>query len=464
MHRVEQLLITFGDVAWGPWLVILILGSGLYFVFLSRMLPFRYLPHSIQLLRGKYDSDAAPGDISHFQALSSALAGTIGMGNIAGVAVAIGVGGPGAMFWMWATAVVGIATKFFTCSLAVMYRGQDTAGHIQGGPMYVIVEGLGPKWRPLAVFFCVAGVIGCLPLFQTNQLVQTLREVVFLRQGWITEDQSFAFNVVAGVILAGISGIVIFGGLPRIASVASKLVPTMAVLYVGTAIVILAMNLEEVPRCFGLIFSDAFSGMAVAGGALGTVIATGVRRGVFSNEAGIGTEAMAHGAARTREPVREGLVAMMGPVIDTLVICTATALIILISGVWQNPDADGVTMTAEAFDATIPSVGIYILVTCIVFFSVSTIFSYSYYGSKCLGFLIGAERQHLYNYVIVVMMVVASVLSLDAMVGLIDGAFAMMAIPTTTSAVLLAPRVMAAARNYFTRLDAGELAPDPGAN
>ncbi|MEX1236978.1 MAG: alanine:cation symporter family protein, partial [Pseudomonadales bacterium] len=217
---------------------------------------------------------------------------------------------------------------------------------------------------------------------------------------------------------------------------------------------ILVMNFEQVPYYLALIVRDAFVGTAVAGGAIGTVIATGVRRGVFSNEAGIGTEAMAHGAVRTNEPVREGLVAMMGPIIDTLIICTATALIILISGVWQNGDANGVTLTAQAFEASIPNIGIYILVTCIVFFSVSTIFSYSYYGSKCLGFLIGADKQHLYNYVIVAMMIVASLLSLDAMVGLVDGAFALMAIPTTVSALLLSPRVMHAARLYFAKLDA----------
>lgn len=454
VQDLEQLFIDFGNAAWGPWLVILILGSGLYFVFLSRLLPFRYLGHSIELLRGKFNDESGPGDISHFRALTSALAGTIGMGNIAGVAVAIHVGGPGAVFWMWMTAIIGVATKFFTCTLAVMFRGNDSAGHLQGGPMYVIVEGLGPKWRPLASFFCLAGVIGCLPMFQTNQLVQTLREVVFIEKGWIDPEQAFTFNLTMGVILAAIAASVIFGGLPRISAVASRLVPTMAILYVGTALVIMALNIEHVPGAFALIFADAFTGMAVAGGAIGAVISTGVRRGVFSNEAGIGTEAMAHGAARTREPVREGLVAMMGPIIDTLVICTATAMIILVTDVWQSGDHNGVTMTAQAFESTLPGYGIYLLVLCILFFSLSTVFSYSYYGSKCLGFLIGADKQHYYNYAIVIGMVVASLLSLDAMIGLIDGAFALMAIPTTTSAILLAPRVMTAARAYFARLDA----------
>ena len=451
MSEIENLFVTFGDLAWGPWLLVLILGGGIYFLVLSRFIPFRYIGHSLALLSGRYD-DNGPGDITHFQALSSALAGTIGMGNIAGVAVAISVGGPGAVFWMWATAVLGITTKFFTCTLAVMYRGKDSQGHLQGGPMYVIVEGLGQRYRPLAVFFCIAGVIGCLPLFQTNQLVQTVREVIFLEQGWIDATQQFEFNLIAGVVLAGIVATVIFGGLHRIALVASRLVPTMTLLYVGFAVYVLVNNAASIPRYLALIVEDAFTGMAAAGGAIGTVIATGVRRGAFSNEAGIGTEAMAHGAAKTNEPVREGLVAMVGPIIDTLIICTATALIILMTHTWQTSDASGVTMTSLAFETAMPGVGRYVLITCVVFFSLTTIFSYSYYGSKCLGFLIGADRQHYYNYIIVVMTVVASMLSLDAMVGLVDGAFALMAIPTMISSLLLAPRVMTAARIYFEKI------------
>jgi len=374
------------------------------------------------------------------------------MGNIAGVAIAITVGGPGAVFWMWATAILGITTKFFTCTLSVMYRGQDSEGNLQGGPMYVITEGLGEKYRPLAVFFCVAGVVGCLPLFQTNQLVQTIREVIFLKNGWISADQITAFNLAAGLILAAVVSTVIFGGLGRIARVASRLVPVMALIYISAAFYVLMLNFQEVPHYLALIVTDAFSGLAVAGGAIGTVIATGVRRGAFSNEAGIGTEAMAHGAARTSEPVREGLVAMLGPVIDTLIICTATALLILMTGAWQLTDLSGVSITNAAFEMALPGYGSYLLIVCVFFFSITTIFSYSYYGSKCLSFLIGAERKHYYNYIIVVMTVVASMLSLDAMVGLVDGAFALMAIPTMTSTILLAPKVMVAARTYFSSL------------
>ena len=226
----------------------------------------------------------------------------------------------------------------------------------------------------------------------------------------------------------------------------------MALIYISAAFYVLMLNFQEVPHYLALIVTDAFSGLAVAGGAIGTVIATGVRRGAFSNEAGIGTEAMAHGAARTSEPVREGLVAMLGPVIDTLIICTATALLILMTGAWQLTDLSGVSITNAAFEMALPGYGSYLLIVCVFFFSITTIFSYSYYGSKCLSFLIGAERKHYYNYIIVVMTVVASMLSLDAMVGLVDGAFALMAIPTMTSTILLAPKVMVAARTYFSSL------------
>ena len=350
------------------------------------------------------------------------------------------------------TAIVGIATKFFTCTLSVMYRGTDSQGKLQGGPMYVIREGMSKRFRPLASMFALAGMVGCLPLFQTNQLIQTVREVIYAPEHILTEAQTLEFNLVAGIALSTFVATVIFGGLHRIALVASRVVPTMTLVYVGTVLFILAANHELVLPCLELIVDDAFTGLAAAGGVVGTVIATGVRRGAFSNEAGIGTESMAHGAARTAEPVREGLVAMIGPVIDTLIVCTATALLILVSGVWREGDANGVTMTADAFRATIGASGVYILITCIAFFSMTTIFTYSYYGTKCLGYLAGADKQHYYNYIIVLMTVVSSVLSLDAMIALVDGAFALMAIPTMVSTLVLSPRVMAAARVYFADL------------
>ena len=449
MDFVEHGIVYFADTAW-TYLIYLLIGGGLFLLLYSRFIPFQYFKHSIQILRGKYDNPDEIGDITHFQALVSALAATIGMGNISGVALAITVGGPGAMFWMWVIALVGIATKFFTCSLAIMYRGQDSAGKTQGGPMYVTLKGLGSKWRPLAAFFCIAGVIGCLPLFQVNQLVQIIRDVVFAPMGVIGEDH-FWFDFIAGITLVALVSIVIFGGITRIADVASRVVPAMVVLYMGCALWIILNNIEEVPKYLMLIIADAFTGEAVAGGAVGMVIMTGVRRAAFSNEAGIGTESLAHGAAKTREPSREGLVSMMEPIIDTMIVCTCTALVILITGVWQTTSDNGVTLTANAFESAMPGFGSYVLIICVVFFSTSTIFTYSYYGTKCLGFLVGAEWQHLYNYFYVGCIIAASVASLDAAVSLIDGMFAMMAIPTMISTLILSPKVMASLQDYRKR-------------
>jgi AGCS family alanine or glycine:cation symporter len=448
MQQIEKIIIGFADVAWGPWLLVLLLGGGAFFLCYSRFLPFRFIRHGVDILRGKYDDPSDPGDISHFAALSSALAATIGVGNIAGVAVAVTVGGPGAIFWMWLSAVVGMATKYFTCTLAIMYRGTDSRGTTQGGPMYAIVEGLGKKWKPLGAFFCVAALIGALPAFQVNQLVQILRDVVFIPNGWIGESH-FTFNLIAGIIIAGLVALIIFGGILRIGTVASKLVPGMLILYLAAAVWILIVNYANIPKSLWLIITDAFSGDAVAGGAIGAVIMTGIRRAAFSNEAGIGTAALAHGAAKTTEPVREGLIAMLGPAIDTLIVCTITALIILTSGVWQTTEANGITLTVMAFNKAMPGIGPYLLTLCVICFSTSTMFAYSYYGAKCMGFLIGAERQHIYNYFYVALMVVAAVVSLDAAISLIDGAFALMAIPTMISTILLAPKVMQATRTYF---------------
>lgn len=455
MDAISQALATFATVAWGPWLLILLLGGGGYFFIYSRFLPFRYGWHAIEVLRGKFDDPNAPGDLSHFRALTSALAGTIGLGNIGGVAVAIHTGGPGAIFWMWMGAFLGIATKFFTCTLAILYRGKDSTGKLQGGPMYVIVQGLGPQWRPLAVFFCVCAMVGVLPMFQANQLVQVIRDVLIEPNG-LTPDATSAtlFSLGLGIAVAAIVSLVVLGGITRIGAATSKVVPTMLAIYVGMTAWVLASNLADIPSYFALIIQDAFTGDAVLGGSLGAVIVTGIRRSAFSNEAGIGTEAMAHGAARTNEPVREGLVAMLGPAIDTLIVCTATALVILSSDVWRTSDATGVTLTAQALAEHLPGVGPYLLVLCVFFFGISTMFSFNYYGVKALSFIAGARHGHLYNYLYIPSILVASVVTAGAVIDLIDGMFALMAIPTMTSALLLSPKVMSAARAYFAKLKA----------
>jgi len=456
MIQLETTLAAFADFMWGPPMVILLVGGGLYFMLHSRMQHFRYIGHSMALLRGRYteQSSGAAGDITHYRALATALSGTIGLGNITGVAVAITIGGPGAVFWMWVTAIVGISTKFYTASLAIMYRGVDDSGELQGGPMYVIREGLGKNWLPLAWMFAVAGMFGTLPVFQINQLVQILRDVIAIPSGFASAEDHFGFDLTMGVILAvGLFSIAV-GKIKRVSAVAGKLVPTMVVFYLVITGVLLLNNITEIPAMFALIFTDAFSGEAVSGGVLGAVILIGVQRGVFSNEAGLGTESLAHGAAKTNEPTREGLVAMVGPVIDTLLVCTCTALALLVTGVWQG-DAIGVTMTSQAYEQVFPGFGSYLVLIMVIVLSTTTVLTYSYYGSKCMGFLFGVAAQKYYLWAYMALIAAGAVVSMDAVISLFDGAYAVMAIPTMISTLILAPKVRAVARDYFRRLDAG---------
>lgn len=455
LELFQSFTTDFADLAWGPWLLVLLLGGGLFFLIFSGFTPFRYLPHAVSLLTGKYDDVNAPGQINHFKALSAALAGTIGMGNIAGVALAIAIGGPGAIFWMWVTAIVGIATKFFTCSLSVMYRGKDSNGDLQGGPMYVIREALPRQLHGLAYLFAVVGMIGCLPALQSNQLVQIVRDLIFIDNGLLAVGADPMYvNLACGSVLVIITGLVILGGLQRIATVASAIVPIMTLLYLSSVAVALTMNIEAVGPAFALIFQDAFSGEAAAGGSLMGMMIYGVQRGAYSNEAGMGTESLAHGAAKTSEPIREGLVAMMGPVIDTLLICTATALMILVSGAWLDGDAVGVTLTASAFTGLLGTTGTIIIFVCVICFATTTILTYSFYGAQCTSFVFGAQHIQTYRVIYVSFILVASVISIDAAVSLIDGCFALMAIPTMVSALWLAPRVKVAADQYWLRLRA----------
>jgi len=455
MEQLNQIISDFASYAWGLPLLFLLIGGGLYLLILSRFLPFRYLGHALQVLRGKYDNPNDSGEITHFQALTTALSSTIGMGNIAGVAVAISIGGPGAVFWMWISAIIGMSTKFFTSTLAIMYRGKDSHGNIQGGPMYFIVEGLGKKWKPLAVFFSLCGLVGALPVFNVNQLTQAINDILLVPNG---VETGFSTNLIIGIGLVIITSMVILGGLNRIGKVASKMVPSMVLLYFVLVIFILIVNYHVVPKYFVMIFTDAFAatnfkGDSFLGGVVGGLILLGIRRGAFSNEAGIGTAPMAHGAAKTNEPVREGLVAMLGPAIDTLVVCTLTALAILVTGVWQTTDANGVSLTASAFANAMPGVGKYLLLVCIAVFSISSLFSYSYYGSKCMSFLFGADNKHYYNYIYIASIIMGATTSLAMMINLIDGFFALMAIPTMTATIIMAPRVTKEIKLYFSRLD-----------
>ncbi|MCF7560950.1 alanine:cation symporter family protein [Sabulilitoribacter multivorans] len=452
---MNEIIRAFSNYAWGLPLVILLIGGGLYLLILSRFLPFRFLGHAIQVLRGKYDNPDDAGEISHFKALTTALSSTIGMGNIAGVAVAISVGGPGAMFWMWVSAIVGMSTKFFTCSLAVMYRGKDSNGELQGGPMYFIMEGLGKSWKPLAIMFSLFGMIGALPVVNVNQLTQAINDIVLTPNG---VEVGLKSNLILAFVLVTITSIIILGGLKRISNAASKLVPSMVILYFALVLFILISNYDTLPKYILMIFTDAFSadnykGDAFFGGVLGALILLGIRRGAFSNEAGIGTAPMAHGAAKTNEPIREGLVAMLGPAIDTLVVCTLTALAILVTGVWETTSDNGVSLTASAFSHTMPVYGDYLLMVCVLIFSISSLFSYSYYGTKCLSFIIGADKKHYYNYFYIISIVLAATTPFSMMLNLIDGVFALMAIPTMIATLIMAPRVVKEFKAYRKRVN-----------
>ena len=444
MEYLDKLAADFATWAWGPWLVVLLLGAGAYFLYASRLRPFLYLPHAFSVLAGKHSNKDDEGDVSHFKALTAALSGTIGLGNIAGVAVAIQIGGPGAIFWMWITAIFGIATKFFTCTLSVMYREIGPNGEANAGPMYIIKNGLPKFMLPFAYFFAIFGIIGCLPSFQANQLVQITNDLYF------SDVENFKY--IAAFILVVLTSIVILGGLKRIAEVSAWLVPIMAVLYFVSVLSAILLNIDQLIPAFKLIFVDAFTGNAVLGGGIAGVIITGIRRGAFSNEAGIGTESLVHGAAKTSNPVKQGLVAMTGPIFDTLIMCTLTALIILISGVWQSSDSSGVTLTSEAFSMILGPIGSLILFLCVVSFGMSTIFTYSYYGASCAKFLFGESGNKIYQYIFILFVGIFSVTSLDFALNVVDGSFAMMAIPTLISTIWLAPKVVAKANDYFTTL------------
>ena len=456
LNAIEQLIIGFSNLAWGTPLLILLLGGGLFFLLYSRLLPFKYIGHAIQILRGKYDNPDEPGQINHYQALSTALAATVGMGNVSGVALAITMGGPGAIFWMWISALLGVTTKYFTCTLAVMFRGKDSQGVLQGGPMYVIVEGLGRNWRPLALFFSFLGMIGVSPMFQANQLTQVIRDVVLIPN---QVEAGFTSNLITGLLIALFVGLVIFGGIKRIGKVTGRVVPIMVLLYVAAVLLILFTNTEKIIPSFQLIFYDAFHADAILGGSVGAIIIAGVRRAAFSNEAGIGTAPMAHGAAKTNEPVREGLVAMLGPIVDTIIVCTMTALALIITGVWNQGTSDGITLTADAFETALPGFGAYLLTICVAVFAVSTMLSFPYYGTKCFSFLFGAKRSYIYKWLYIIAIPFGSTAALGVTVSIFDGAYALMAFPTMISAILLAPKVMKASKKYFQSVKAAKSNP-----
>lgn len=462
--NLTQLFSDVASIIWWP-VLFLIIGGGVFFLFYSGFVQYKYFFHALNVLRGKYDDPNAPGQISSYKALSTALASTVGMGNLAGVAAAIALGGPGALFWMWVTSFIGMSTNFFTSALASMYRGRDSTGELQGGPMYVIREALGKKWMPFATFFCICCMVGCLPIFQANQLTQAIMDIG-LKPAGVTESFVLIAGVsismqklVIGLLICLFCTIVIIGGIKRIGNWAGRSVPLMIVLHFVSVMIILITYADQVPYYVGLIFTDAFAaehfhGDPFLGGVMGGIIMLGVRRATFSNEAGIGTAPMAMSASKSTEPIREGLISMLSPVIDTIISCSLTALAILVTGVWQTEGASGITLTSLAYRAGLPFGGDYVLLVCTLIFAISALFSYSYYGRKALSFLVGEKNSKWYDYFYLSTIMLGALASMDFVLNIIDIAFALMAIPTMLSAFVLAPRVMKEAKAYFERLKA----------
>ena len=447
-----------GLLPYTEWVMLfLIIGGGLFLTFYSKLLPIRYFRHAISITAGKYDDPNDPGEVSHLQALSSAVAATVGLGNISGVAIAIYMGGPGVVFWIWVTALVGMGIKFYACSLAIMFRGRDSDGALQGGPMYYITQGIGSKAKPLAIFFCLAGLFGVLPAFTTNQFTQTIMEVVNPNETIANfgAEGAFYWKLTIGITLSIITSFVIFGGLQKIAKVATAIVPFMVLIYFLAVFYIMFVNAGKIWPSLMLIFEEAFNFKTAVQGGLWGLIIIGVRRAVFSNESGVGTAPMYHGQSKTKEPIQEGLVAMLGPFIDTIVVCTLTAVVILLSGAHLEAETNGIAMTLIAFEKTFFGFGDVLLMVVVAAFALSTLFTYSYYGAKCLSFLTNVKTGNFYNYVYVGSITFAAVASVDLVINLIDLSFALMVIPNMIAVLYLAPKVNRAMKTYFEKLKNG---------
>jgi AGCS family alanine or glycine:cation symporter len=449
MDSINDLLSSILPYTEWPMFLLLI-GGGLFLMIYSKFVPFRFFGHAIAITAGKYDDKNAKGDVSSFQALSAAVAATVGLGNISGVAIAIHDGGPGVIFWIWITAIIGMGIKFYSCSLSIMFRTTDKEGKLQGGPMYYITKGLGEKWKPLAIFFSVCGLFGFLGVFTANQFTETFMMVIK------PEETLFAMEIVnwkwtIGIVLAVITSFVIFGGLSKIAKVASAIVPFMVFIYLIAVIVVMVLNSEKVLPAIQLIFAEAWNFNTIVTGGFWGLVIIGVRRAMFSNEAGLGSAPMYHGQSKTDNPIKEGLVAMLGPFIDTILVCTFTAIVIILSGAYTE-DISGILMTLEAFERTLFGYGDDLLMLIVTAFALSTLFTYSYYGVKSLSFLTNPKIGKLYNVYFVIMIIFAAVASLDLVKNLIDLSYALMVIPNMIAVLLLAPKVNVAAAAYFKKL------------
>lgn len=428
-----------------PLTLLALLGTGTYLTLRMGLVQVRGFTHSAALISGRYSRGTDTGEVSHFQALATALSATVGTGNIAGVATAISLGGPGALFWMWVTAFIGMATKFTECTLAVRFREVSADGEVSGGPMYTLLHGL--KMRRTAVLFATFAMIAS---FGIGNMVQANSVVDGLTFIW-PQLRAEAWSL--GVLMAIGVGLVILGGVRRIARVASALVPFMALVYLVAAMVVLAHHLPEIPRALAIIVNHALNPWAVGGAAVGEAIRWGVARGLFSNEAGLGSSPMAHAAARTNEPVREGLVAMMEPFIDTLVICSLTGLVIVVTGAHLHSPADvmGSALTAYAFSQVLGPAGAWVVGLGLALFAFSTTIAWSYYGDRSAKFLFGERAVLPYRVVFTLLIVVGAAVPLQLVWNVADAFNLLMALPNLLCLVLLAGLVRKLQLDYFSR-------------
>jgi len=448
MEALESIISSINGVVWGPLMLILILGVGFFLSLGLKLMPILKIGTGFRLLwdgRKASSDDIARGEIPPFQALMTALSATVGTGNIAGVATAIFLGGPGALFWMWLTALIGMATKYAEAVLAVKYRETDDRGEHVGGPMYYIRNGLGKNWAWMGVAFAVFGAcagFGIGNTVQSNSVAEVL-QANFNIPSWIS-----------GLVTMVLVGSVLLGGIKRIGHVAGALVPFMAIAYIISGLAVLVVNAAEIPHAFNLIITHAFSPVAAEGGFAGAAvwaaIRFGVARGVFSNEAGLGSAPIAHAAAQTHDPVRQGLVAMLGTFIDTLIVCTITGLVIVSSGVWTSGES-GAALTSAAFAHGLPDFGNYLVAISLAIFAFTTIIGWSFYGERCVEFLFGVKAIVPYRVLWILAIPLGASLSLDFVWLVADTLNAMMAIPNLIALALLSPVVFKLTREYFEK-------------
>ncbi|MDH5561050.1 MAG: sodium:alanine symporter family protein [Deltaproteobacteria bacterium] len=439
---MNDLLNNLNSWAWGPVTIILLVGTGIFLTFLVGGIQVRWFIYAFRLIMGKFDNPDDQGEITHFQALSSALSATIGTGNIAGVGTAIALGGPGALFWMWVTAFFGMALKYGECLLSLKYREIHPDKSVSAGPMYYLEKGLGQKWLGLLfAFFAAVASFGIGNMVQANSVAEPVATYFGVPK------------IVTGIIIGLLVFAVIIGGIKRIGQVASKLVPIMSVFYIVGSLAVILMNFSGIPAAFMMIFKDAFTGTAATGGFAGAAVLQairfGVARGVFSNEAGLGSAPIAHGAAQTNEPVREGLVAMLGPFIDTIVICSMTGLVIILTGAYTS-GMTGAGLTAEAFNMGLPVIGGYIVAIGIMFFAFSTAISWSYYGDRAVEYLFGPRLILPYRILYCILLPVGASIQLSLVWTISDITNALMAWPNLIGLIFLSPVILKTTREYFS--------------